>query len=162
MSDLTDNQFYPSAERIWSCIRLNYAGKYCDITLKMMVMLQTFSLLRQIFSETLHGNFVYSQSFVYCQKSAERKSPKKYFFVFHFVVDVWPGIRTVFSRLITQHTTSWATATFIQRQQKKLQHIFSIIETLRRNFIEKTCLEENFDRLYCFINISCWLRNISK
>ena len=30
---------------------------------------------------------IYSQSF--CQKSAERKSPKKYFFVFCF--DVWPG-----------------------------------------------------------------------
>ena len=26
MSDLTDNKFYPSAERIWLCIRLNNAG----------------------------------------------------------------------------------------------------------------------------------------
>ena len=32
MSDLTDNQFYPSAECIWLCIRLNNAEKYCDIT----------------------------------------------------------------------------------------------------------------------------------
>ena len=30
--------------------------------------------------ETFHGNFIYSQSF--CQKSAERKSPKKYFSYF--------------------------------------------------------------------------------
>ena len=31
MSDLTDNWFYPSAERIWLCIRLNNAGKWaCD------------------------------------------------------------------------------------------------------------------------------------
>ena len=31
MSDLTDNKFYPSAEGIWSCIRLNNAGKWaCD------------------------------------------------------------------------------------------------------------------------------------
>ena len=31
MSDLTDNQFYPSTERIWLCIRLNNAGKWaCD------------------------------------------------------------------------------------------------------------------------------------
>ena len=30
MSDLTDNEFYPSVERIWLCIRLNKAGKYCD------------------------------------------------------------------------------------------------------------------------------------
>ena len=27
MSDLTDTEFYPSAERIWLCIRLNNAGK---------------------------------------------------------------------------------------------------------------------------------------
>ena len=31
MSDLPDNQFYPSAERIWLCIRWNNAGKWtCD------------------------------------------------------------------------------------------------------------------------------------
>ena len=40
MSDLTDNYFYPSAEWIWFYIRLNNAGKYCDITLKIMVVLQ--------------------------------------------------------------------------------------------------------------------------
>ena len=28
MSDLTDNQFYPSAERIWQCIR--FAKRACD------------------------------------------------------------------------------------------------------------------------------------
>ena len=31
MSDLTDNQFYSSAERIWLCIHFNNAGKWaCD------------------------------------------------------------------------------------------------------------------------------------
>ena len=31
MSDLTDKSFYPSAERMWLCIRLNNAGKWaCD------------------------------------------------------------------------------------------------------------------------------------
>ena len=35
---------------------------------------------RQIFEKLFHGNFIYSQSF--CQKSAERKSPKKYFLYF--------------------------------------------------------------------------------
>ena len=34
----------------------------------------------QIFWENFHGNFIYSQSF--CQKSAEKKSPKKYFSYF--------------------------------------------------------------------------------
>ena len=28
--DLTDNSFYPSAERIWLCMRSNNAGKYYD------------------------------------------------------------------------------------------------------------------------------------
>ena len=32
MSDLIDNQFCPSAERICLCICLNNAWKYCDIT----------------------------------------------------------------------------------------------------------------------------------
>ena len=40
MSDLTDNSFYPSAERIWLRIRLNNALKYCVITLKIMEMFQ--------------------------------------------------------------------------------------------------------------------------
>ena len=35
---------------------------------------------QQIFWETLHGNFIYSQSFY--QKSAEGKSPKEYFLYF--------------------------------------------------------------------------------
>ena len=31
MPDLTDNQFYPSAEQIWLCKRLNNAGQWaCD------------------------------------------------------------------------------------------------------------------------------------
>ena len=35
---------------------------------------------QQIFEKIFHCRFIYSQSF--CQKSAERKSPKKYFFCF--------------------------------------------------------------------------------
>ena len=31
MSDLTDNMFYPSAERIWLCTRLTNAETYCNI-----------------------------------------------------------------------------------------------------------------------------------
>ena len=43
---------------------------------------------------------IYSQSF--WQKSTERKSPKKYFFV--FCCDVWPGARTLTLHLISQRT----------------------------------------------------------
>ena len=40
---------------------------------------------RQSFEKLFHGRFIYSQSF--CQKTAERKSPKKYLFIFRFVRD---------------------------------------------------------------------------
>ena len=40
MSDFKDDWFYPSAEQIWLCLRLNNAGKYCDITLKIVEILQ--------------------------------------------------------------------------------------------------------------------------
>ena len=45
---------------------------------------------RQIFEKLFHGSFIYSQSF--CQKSAERKSLKKYFS--YLIFDDWPGIWT--------------------------------------------------------------------
>ena len=40
-----------------------------------------------------NGNFIYSQSF--WQKCAERKPPNKYFFIFRFIRDIWPGVGTV-------------------------------------------------------------------
>ena len=57
---------------------------------------------RQIFEKLFHVSF--------CQKSAEKKSPKKYFyFKFHF--DALPGIRTGALPLISQHTTHQTTLT---------------------------------------------------
>ena len=53
----------------------------------------------QIFEKIFNAMFTYSWSF--CQKSVEKKSPKKYFFIFRF--DAWPGIWT--RGLISQHTT---------------------------------------------------------
>ena len=55
----------------------------------------------QVFEKLFHGNFIYSQRFY--QKSAERKSPKKYFFLL-FRFDAWPGIGTRALRVIIQHT----------------------------------------------------------
>ena len=52
--------------------------------------------------QIFHFMLIYSRSF--CQKSAENKSPKKYFFflyiIFHF--DAWPGLRTRVLCLIKQ------------------------------------------------------------
>ena len=57
---------------------------------------------RQIFEKLFHDRFIYSQSF--CLKSAERKSPKKYFFpYFILMTDLGYGPR--FLRLISRHTT---------------------------------------------------------
>ena len=41
---------------------------------------------RQIVAKLFHGNFIYSQSF--CQQSAERKRPKKYFHIFVLMTDL--------------------------------------------------------------------------
>ena len=49
---------------------INFIHKWRDLQFKV-------DSERQIFWEIFHVNFIYSQSF--CQKSAERKSPKKYF-----------------------------------------------------------------------------------
>ena len=42
--------------------------------------------LKSIFEKLFHGNFIYTQSF--CKKSAERKSPKKYFHIFVLMRDM--------------------------------------------------------------------------
>ena len=52
---------------------INFIHKWRDLQFKI-------DSKRQIFCETFHGKFIYSPSF--CQKSAERKSPKKYFSYF--------------------------------------------------------------------------------
>ena len=52
---------------------VNFIHKWRDVQFKI-------DSERQIFWEPFHGNYIFSQSF--CQKSAERKSPKKYFSYF--------------------------------------------------------------------------------
>ena len=47
------------------------------------------------------AGFIYFQSF--CQKSAERKSPKKYFFISFLLTDL--GYEPLLLRLISRHTT---------------------------------------------------------
>ena len=53
----------------------------------------TYSLTATIFLKLFHGNFFYSQSF--CQKSAERKSPKKYCFFLICVLMSGPRSRRI-------------------------------------------------------------------
>ena len=63
---------------------------------------------RKIFEKLFHGRFIYSQSF--CQKSAERKSLKKYFSYFNF--DDWPGIRI---RALTSNKPTYLLHTRLRR-----------------------------------------------
>ena len=65
---------------------------------------------RHIFEKLFHGRFIYSQNF--CQKSPERKSPKKYFF-FMFPFDAWPGRGIRALHLISQHTTYETTIIYL-------------------------------------------------
>ena len=86
---------------------------------------------RQIFWGTFSWQFYYSQSF--CQKSAERKSPKKYFFFFlYFIFDDWPGIRTQAfvsnkpTHYILDHGDFWASnmAILLIKVATKMKMIF--------------------------------------
>ena len=56
---------------------------------------------RQIFWETFPGNFIYSQSI--CQKSAQRKSPKKYFSYFVLMSGLGLEPRLFFSNKPTHY-----------------------------------------------------------
>ena len=69
---------------------VNFIHKWWDLQFK-------FDSERQIFWETFHANF-FTLSF--CQKSAERKSRKKYFS--YFVLITGPGTRILDFRLISQ------------------------------------------------------------
>ena len=62
MSDLTDNQFYPSVERIWLCIRLNNSGKWAWDRIKDDA---DFGKKKIIFSDEAHfdlGGYVNKQN----------------------------------------------------------------------------------------------------
>ena len=92
MSDLTDNQFYPSAERIWLCIRFNNAEKWVSDRLTED---GDFRKKKIIFSDEAHfdrGGYVNKQNcriwdtanpHAYIEKP---KHPKR--------VTVWCGFRS--------------------------------------------------------------------
>ena len=85
--------YYPASFTIY-LVCVHFIHEWRDLQFKV-------DSERQIIWETLHDNSIYSQSF--CQKSAEGKWPKKYFFIFWF--DIGLGVWTVASSLISQHTT---------------------------------------------------------
>ena len=77
-----------------------------------------FFTLRGFATNLLRGNrrrnifffFQFRFDFSFCQKSAERKSPMKYFF---FSIPFWPGIQTWALCLIGQYVIYQTTATLI-------------------------------------------------
>ena len=73
MSDLTANKCYPSAERIWLCIRLNNAGKYCD---RSTYRRRRFWQNKIIFSNEAHfdlGGYVTENPHAYIEKPTHPK-----------------------------------------------------------------------------------------
>ena len=71
------SQNYGLVSHTTHVVCVNFKHKWRDLQFKI-------DSERQIFEKLLHGSFIYSQSF--CKKSAERKSPKKYFFLY-FIFD---------------------------------------------------------------------------
>ena len=69
---------------------VNFLHKWRDLQFKI-------DSGRQIFWETFHGDFIYSQSF--CWEGIAEE------ILFEFYFDVWPWLRTLALRLISQHTT---------------------------------------------------------
>ena len=89
------SQDYSLASHTTHVVCVNFIREWRDIQFNV-------DSERQIFEKLFHGNFIYSQSF--CQKSAVRKSPKKYFSYFIFLMTDL-GYEPRLLRLINRHTT---------------------------------------------------------
>ena len=93
---------------VTSCEQIPYydmnSGDLREVIHRRVHLLAVLSSLPR---ETFNGNIIYSQSF--WQKSAERKSLKKYLFIFLLVGDTWPGVWTETScqALVTFLFTPW-------------------------------------------------------
>ena len=72
------SQAYDLATHTTHIVCVNFIRKWWDLQFNV-------DSEQQIFEKLSHGRFIYSQSF--CQKSAESKSPKKYFS--YFIFDDW-------------------------------------------------------------------------
>ena len=87
-------QDYGPASHTIHIVCVNFIRDWLDLELKV-------DSKPQIFQKLFHARFIYFQSF--CQKSAERKSPKKFIFFYIFRFNACPGIRIRALRLIGQH-----------------------------------------------------------
>ena len=130
---------------------------------------------RQIFWEIFHGNFNYSQSF--CQKSAERKSPKKYFLYFvlmsglanpgfssnkptHYLLD-HGDIQTIFiiiKIMVIDYvavTDLWQSYDYLNLQKSSKEHWNSLFFLSNRKiFIKYAHIQTN---LLFYSNLGIWI-----
>ena len=74
------SQDYGLASRITYVVCVNFICEWRDLQFNG----------DRLFEKLFHGRFIYSK--IFYRKSAERKSPKKYFS--YFIFDDWPGILT--------------------------------------------------------------------
>ena len=108
---------------------LNFIHDWPDLKLKV-------DSERQVFDKLIRA-ILFTLSF--CQKSAERKSPKKYFFIFRFVGDVKRGVLTVASYLKNQHTTYQTTS----NTKKSIRNYISVacsVTAVGNCFPSKICV----------------------
>ena len=83
--------FSPTTHIVW----VNFIREWRDLQFNV-------DSKQQIFEKLFHGRFRFICSQSFCQKSAERKSQKIYFFLLRF--DAWSRIRTRALRVASQHT----------------------------------------------------------
>ena len=94
------SQDYGLASYTTYVVCINFIHKWRDLHFKV-------DTEQQIFEKLSWQLFIYSQRF--CQTSADRKSPKKYFRIFVLMSDL--GFELVPYGLISQHTAYQTTAT---------------------------------------------------
>ena len=112
-------------------LRLSYTQHLCCVCVNFIYEWWNNLQLKvdfewQIFQKLFHNNFIYSPRV--CQKSAERKSPEKYFFIFRYVVNICPGVWTgeidsVYSVAIYRYCRYW----YLQSKQWSTNHIETML-----------------------------------
>ena len=111
--------FYPFAEWMWLCIRLNNAGKYCDITLKIIIMLQNVGRREASYAAYVHYLVKKVKETGILMDKPKRLKPK------------W--VRTPANIAAVAESVCEAPSTLIHRRSQKL----NISETSLRRILHK-------------------------
>ena len=83
--------------------------------LRMLILYMSGGSYRRVLKSTSNDRFLrnFSLAILFTFRVFVRNLLMKYFFIFRFVGDVWQGVWTEASRLISQHTTYYSMMTII-------------------------------------------------